>query len=215
MSLKDNLKTARKAKGWSQPELAREAGVSQQLISQIENGVPSAGKDMLPTIAAALGIEVTDLDPNFWKMHPNPAARSVANSVRQPKPASAVPLYASARGGIGEMVLMDSEVGPERFPLEGVRDAYAVYVVGDSMEPLFEQGDRVLVNPHKPPSAGSDVILQTDVNHHGERFAMVKRLVRGGGEQWELEQFNPPKRFKLPRKDWPTCHVIVGKYSRR
>lgn len=217
MALKDNLKTARKAKGWSQADLAREAGASQQLISQIENGVPSAGKDQLPSIAAALGIEVTDLDRDFWNSHP--ALKVVRAKVEErrdtPPPASvALPLYAAVRGGHAEMVLENNPIGIERHPLEGVRDAYAVYVVGESMEPVFRQGDQLLVNPHIPPSPGVDVILQSETLETGERYAMVKRLVRPGHNEWRLKQFNPAKEFTVPRAAYPECHVIVGKYSR-
>lgn len=215
MALKDNLKTARKAKGWSQETLAKEAGVSQQVISQIENGVESAGKDTIPTIAAALGIEVTDLDADYWNGHPAlKVVRAKVEERRDPPTAVILPLFAAARGGKAEMVLENNPIGIERHPLEGVRDAYAVYVLGESMEPVFRQGDHLLVNPHIPPTAGVDVILQTEPLETGERYAMVKRLVRPGRNDWRLQQFNPAKEFTVSRADYPDCHVIVGKYSR-
>jgi transcriptional regulator with XRE-family HTH domain len=216
MALKDNLKTARKAKGWSQSDLAREAGVSQQLISQIENGLESAGKDMLPTIAAALGIEVTDLDRDYWRDHPIVRAVTSGSLVRNDAPSAVVlPLFGSVRGGRAEMILGNTEIGSERHPLEGVRDAYAVYVVGESMEPLFAEGDRLLVNPHAPATANADVILKSELRETGDRFAMVKRLIRVAQNDWHLKQFNPVETFKISRGEYPVCHVIVGKYSKR
>ncbi len=218
MAVKDTLRTARKAHGWSQTELAERAGVSQQLISQIEKGDAGAGKESLPLIATALGMPVEDIDPDYWTEHPR--VRGIQEAAKAATPAARgigeLPLHASARGGDGEMVIGDSLIGSERHPLDGVPDAYAIYVVGDSMEPLFEQGDRILVNPHAPPAAGADVVLQTgQATETGERHAMVKRLLRSGSTEWQLEQFNPAKRFKVKRAQWPTCHVIVGKYSRR
>ena len=43
--------------------------------------------------------------------------------------------------------------------LGGVRAAYAIYMVGDSMEPRYEQGWLLHVNPFKPPTRGRDVVV--------------------------------------------------------
>lgn len=217
MALKDNLIRARKAAGLSQPMLSKLSGVSQQLISQIETGVAGAGKDGLPAIAAALKIDVTELQPDYWERHPVfRAAQSIRDELGSTRGGGSplLPLFAAVRGGEAELVLGTEAMELVSSPLDNVRGAYLVYVVGESMEPLFEPGDQVLVNPNPPPRPGSDVILQTSIEN-GERHAMVKRLIRVGADEWQLEQFNPSKRFKVSRKEWPTCHLIVGKYSRR
>lgn len=219
MALKDKLRTARKAQNLSQGALAKLAGVSQQLISQIERGVLGAGKVDLPKIADALGLQVEALDPHYWRNHP--AAQKARQAVSPSPPASGTvfPLYASVEGGTsGEMVLSNEPVEYRGHPLDNVAEAYLTYVVGDSMAPAFEQGDIVLVNPHAPPRPGNDVVLQTQAQmdtDHAQRAALVKRLIRATAEDWHLEQFNPAKKFKLRRHQWPICHVIVGKYSRR
>jgi transcriptional regulator with XRE-family HTH domain len=59
-----NLRKLRKAAGLTQPELARRAGVSQQLISQIERGINRTTKE-LPQIASALGVQVHAIDESF------------------------------------------------------------------------------------------------------------------------------------------------------
>jgi transcriptional regulator with XRE-family HTH domain len=64
MALKDNLKRVREEKRLSQPKLAELAGVSQQLISRLENGKDLTTKK-LPEIARALGVTVAELDENF------------------------------------------------------------------------------------------------------------------------------------------------------
>lgn len=65
-SLGENLKRIREAKQprMSQTKLADLAGVSQQLVSQIERGVNTTTKD-LPQLAKALGVPISDLDENF------------------------------------------------------------------------------------------------------------------------------------------------------
>lgn len=66
MSLSENVKKYRSEKRLSQAELAQKAGLSQQLISQIERGVNrSMTTDNLVALARALGCQVTDLAPSL------------------------------------------------------------------------------------------------------------------------------------------------------
>ena len=57
----DALKRARKAKRWTQLELAERSGVSQQAISFIENGRNSPSESTIRLLADALGLSVSDL----------------------------------------------------------------------------------------------------------------------------------------------------------
>src|SRR5579871_4581977 len=65
MALKENLLRLRKAAKLSQRELADKAGVSQQLISQIETDGAIGRTKFLPELASALGVEIAELDPAF------------------------------------------------------------------------------------------------------------------------------------------------------
>lgn len=64
MGIPENIKALRKREGLSQPELAKKAKVSQQLLSQLENGKNLTTKK-LPQIARALNATVEEIDPNF------------------------------------------------------------------------------------------------------------------------------------------------------
>lgn len=70
MSIGQNLKKLRAAAKLSQVDLAAKAGVSQQLISQIENDV-NRDTTRLPELARALGCRVDAIDPEY---HIAPAA---------------------------------------------------------------------------------------------------------------------------------------------
>lgn len=65
MTIAANIRKLRKKAKLSQAELGRRAGVAQQLISQIENGVNQDTKK-LPEIAIALGCRVEEIDPDFY-----------------------------------------------------------------------------------------------------------------------------------------------------
>lgn len=64
MGIPENLRRIRRERRLSQPELAKLAGVSQQLISQLENDVNATTKK-LPDIAKALGVGPQDIDENY------------------------------------------------------------------------------------------------------------------------------------------------------
>lgn len=198
MELGPEIRRRRESRGWSQEELARRTGSKQQTIVRIESGETKHSR-ALPRIIDLLGIA-----------QPRPAP-----SLRIATDTKDLPVYASAQGGPGEMVVsyepIDYVTRPE--PLASVRDGYAMYVVGDSMSPAFEQGDLILVHPHVPYRPTDDVVIFRKSNE--ESATIVKRLVRATADQWTLMQFTPARTFSLSRKEWPQCHVIIGKYSRR
>jgi SOS-response transcriptional repressor LexA len=126
-----------------------------------------------------------------------------------------LPVYASAEGGGGAIVITNEPIDfvrrPE--PLLSVRDGYGCYVIGDSMSPAYEQGDLLLVHPGRPVRPGDDCVFVRDQGDGGLQ-ALVKRLLRISPERWRVRQFNPAKDFDLDRGQWQKAQLIVGKYSR-
>ena len=60
--------------------------------------------------------------------------------------------------------------------LEGMREAYGCFVSGDSMEPAYERGNLLLVNPSADVSPGDDCVFLRETAD-GTRYALIKRLV--------------------------------------
>jgi transcriptional regulator with XRE-family HTH domain len=60
----EKIRDLREARDWSQARLAKEARISQATIADIELGNQRSTR-ALPRIAMALGVEVSDLDPDF------------------------------------------------------------------------------------------------------------------------------------------------------
>jgi phage repressor protein C with HTH and peptisase S24 domain len=84
-------------------------------------------------------------------------------------------------------------------------NAYALEISGDSMEPVFRDGDIVIVSPAAPIRRGDRVVVRT-VN--GE--VMAKQLARRSARRIELRSLNPahPDRsFELGEVSW--LHRIV------
>ena len=127
-----------------------------------------------------------------------------------------LPVYGGARGGPQGLISIGSE--PVEFvrrpqPLLKVPGGFGVVLYGDSMEPIYRQGDILLVHPAKPPSRDDDALFVKQ-DDHGAREAIVKRLTGVTEKLWRVRQFTPNKEYDLPRSDWPTAMKIVGMYRR-
>lgn len=126
-----------------------------------------------------------------------------------------MPRYGVAEGGDGSLALTGEVIDYVARPgiLMGVRGAYALYVVGESMEPAFRRGDTVLINPTIPARPDDDVILSQG-EPGTETTALIKHLVRVRPKDWEVEQFNPKKTLILSKAVWRFCHKVVTRYPR-
>ncbi|HKS89484.1 MAG TPA: S24 family peptidase, partial [Stellaceae bacterium] len=122
--------------------------------------------------------------------------------------ADMIPIRSAGRGGGDQqMFLEDGPIGytPRPANLGDVRGAYAIYMVGDSMEPRYEQGWLLHVNPFKPPTRGRDVVV-----YKVGQAVLIKQFVRWEGDALVLRQLNPPQELRIPRADVVECHLVVG-----
>lgn len=207
------IRKKRRAMGMKEAALARLAGTTQQTLNRIENA-DVGYSEAVPKILAALNLQQTKPIPTGPRF-PGFYAGTPTPPVASPSADRDLPIHAAVEGGPGEVLIdfnpVDYVARPD--PLVGVRGAYGAYIVGTSMAPAFNRGDIALVHPHTPYRPDDDVIIFK--NHEGEQAGMIKHLVSSANGKWKLEQWNPQKIIELSQKEWPQCHVIVGKYSRR
>jgi len=77
---------------------------------------------------------------------------------------------------------------------------YALEVTGDSMEPLYREGDRIVISPTEQVRRGDRVVVKT---RDGE--VMAKILARQSARQIELHSLNPayePRLLDLGEIEW-------------
>lgn len=65
--MKNNLKAAREARGWSQGELARRLGVSRQTINAVETDKYDPSLPLALRMAKLFGLSVPDLFMDPWE----------------------------------------------------------------------------------------------------------------------------------------------------
>lgn len=209
MGIAENLQRIRAERGMSQAELAGRIGVRQNTIAAIEAGQTKKSR-YLPDIARALRVSLPELDPNQGSTETRIIPGSDLVGTRD------LPLFAAVEGGEGALVLGSDPVDEIRrpAPLASVKGAYGVIVIGESMVPVLRPGDIALVHPHLPPRAEDTCIFICEAN--GEFTATIKEYVGQTKDIWRLKRYRPKElEFTLRKKDWPKCHVVVGKYSRR
>ncbi len=233
-TLGERVREERRAKGWSQAELARRVSnagyqMTQGGIAQIERRGETAPKSIVQ-LAQALGVSVHWLqssrgdktagiaagDGEQLSMLPagRPGRGAGANGAA-PGPRHRLQVFASAQGGKdGAIVLSNEPVSwlPRDPRLEGVPDAFGCFVSGESMEPAYEKGNILLVNPSVQPEPGDDVVFMRE-DKDGQRYVLIKRLVKVNAQSWTVKQYNPAKTFTLSRKEWAKAHLVIGKYN--
>ena len=197
-------------------DIARRLKITESAVSQWFAKDTGPKSVRLSELASFLGTTVNSLitDHDGPLGGPPSAAMPPPMGLNAGRPDLAV--YASAAGGPeGAWVLSGDAIAwihrDQR--LVGVRDAFACYVVGESMFPAYEHGNLLLVNPAVPPNAGDDCLLIQEAAD-GARYALIKRLVRFNSTSWTVKQWNPDKTFSLPRKDWQRALLVIGKYNR-
>jgi transcriptional regulator with XRE-family HTH domain len=213
--------------GASQADLARHLRLAPSAVSRMLKGERQMKLLEAVQVADFLGVsqeEVlrhagTAVDPPPRTEPPRrgrpPRPALIGRTTRAVRPATpplargdAIPIRSAARGGgEQEMFLGDGPIGytPRPTNLSGVRDAYAIYMIGDSMEPRYEQGWLLHVNPFKPPTRGRDIVL-----YKTNDAVLIKQFVRWDSETLVLRQLNPPIELRIPREEVRDCHLVVG-----
>lgn len=124
---------------------------------------------------------------------------------RTPNPAQPIPLIGMTQAGGGGFfddggIPVGGDWDQIRFPRVDDDNAYALEVTGDSMEPLYRDGDILIVSPNATPRKGDRVVLRTTDDE-----VMAKVLVRRTAKTIELASLNPAQTnlvFPLKRIEW-------------
>lgn len=201
----------------TQADLARHLGLPPSAVSRMIGGGRQMKLLEVAQIAAFLGVTQEELlrhagAPGVASGEParrgRPSGRASPGVLMRATPQDSMPIRSAARGGGDqEMFLEDGPIGytPRPANLAGVRDAYAIYMVGDSMQPRYEQGWLLHVNPFKPPIRGRDVVV-----YKTGHAVLIKQFVGWNDDALILRQLNPEQTLRIPRDEVVECHLVVG-----
>jgi len=124
-----------------------------------------------------------------------------------------LPLFGSARGGFdGSEIdyLNPITYVPRPIELMNVKNAAALLVIGDSMEPRYFAGEQVIVDPRQAYRARDFVVVELQ----GE-VAIIKQFLGRGPDGIRLRQYNgDPQELVIPIKDVVGIYKIIGTRER-
>lgn len=203
--------------GASQADLARHLRLAPSAISRMLKGERQMKLIEAVQVAAFLGVSQEEVLRHAGDGAPPAPRTEPPRRGRPPRvgvsPASLpraepIPIRGAVRvSSEQEIFLDDGPIGytPRPANLTGVRGAYALYMVGDAMEPRYDQGWLLHINPFKPPIRGRDVVV-----HKQDKAVLIKQFVRWDADTLVLRQFNPEREIRVPRAEIAECHLIVG-----
>ncbi len=177
--------------------LARKAGLDATTFNPSKRVTPEGHKrwpstESIAKVLAATGSSLTEFVAFVNAEQPLPRQRRV-------------PLIGFAQAGAGGF--FDDGGHPVgggwdeiEFPGDAEGDLYALEITGDSMLPLYRDGDRIVVAPNASIRRGDRVVARTV---DGE--VMAKVLLRRTSKAVELHSLNPdhpPRVIPAERLDW-------------
>lgn len=93
--------------------------------------------------------------------------------------------------------------------LERVPNAYAIYVTGESMDPMHRPGELRFVHPGRPAAPGDTVIVSTQHWEHDPGQGYIKLFRRRTGDRVILEQINPRATIEIPVQYVMNMHRVL------
>lgn len=198
--------------GFSASGLAKRSGLDPTTFNPSKRTMPDGRPRWPSTESLAKVLDATGASLEAFTALVSGARAIASTGMRSAASAAArrVPLIGLAQAG-GEGYFDDAgyPVGGawDEVSLPDIADAnaYALEISGDSMEPVFRDGDIVVVSPNAPVRRGDRVVVRTQA---GE--VMAKQLTRKSARRVELKSLNPAHpdySFELSEVVW--IHRIV------
>ncbi len=192
--------------GLSASGLAKRSGLDATTFNPSKRRMPDGRARWPSTESLAKVLDATGASMETFTSLVTGSSRTIS-SMRPPR---RIPLLGLAQaGGNGFFDDAGFPVGggwdEVSLPEIGDAHAYALEISGDSMEPVFRDGDMVVVSPSAPIRRGDRVVARTLA---GE--VMAKQLARRSAKRVELKSLNPAHRdrsFDLTEIAW--LHRII------
>jgi len=192
--------------GMSTSGLARRSGLDPTTFNPSKRRMPDGRNRWPSTESLAKVLEATGASLEVFSTLVS-GARAIASNKGG---ARRIPLIGMAQAG-GDGFFDDGGypvgAGWDEVSIPEIGDphAYALEIAGDSMEPVFRDGDMVVVSPAAPIRRGDRVVVRTA---KGE--AMAKQLSRRSARRIELRSLNPEHPdYSFDLSDVAWMHRIV------
>lgn len=202
------LQAAMTKRGVTVSQVAAGMGVSYQAVKRVLDGLSKAFSAANNTRAASfLNVRADWLATGEGEME---IPTFDANA--KPSPSGARPYPVVSRIQAGRLSEMTIPYGPnDGYDIEYGDDdastgAFFLEVEGDSMQPQFNEGDRVMIDPEVIPRPGDFVAARNSKEEATFKKYRVRGIDARGCEVFELVPLN--ENYPSMRSDEHTLHII-------
>lgn len=203
------LELSRKYKGLSTYDVNKLTNISQSYISLIEKGKRKPSAVILKTLAPVYGLDYIDLYDkagyiDLIEDEKNEMLKKIGAIPLSEIETTKIPVLGKVKAGY-DYLAQENIIDYLYLNIDSSdkKNYYALYIIGDSMEPLFNEGDIVIVHKQDNFNNGDNCVVLIN----GEE-ATVKKVYKGntGIELKAVNPYYPPRIFtedeikKLPIK---------------
>ncbi|GAA79262.1 MULTISPECIES: LexA family transcriptional regulator [unclassified Pseudoalteromonas] len=182
MSIGNRIKERRKELKLTQVKLSEMIGIAQQSLQKIENGTTKNPRN-IQALAEAL-----ECPPEFLQFGIGDSKDINSNVLPGPTIKATAPLISWVQAGAWSEISEIKAYDAERFmcPVNCSDLTFVLKVQGISMEPKFDEGDLIFVDPEAECIHGSYVVARLDDDNQ----ATFKQLIIENGHKF-LKAANP------------------------
>ena len=201
-SLGPKIKELRKARGMTLEQVGNIVGVGKSTVRKWETGmIANMGQDKLASLAEALGVHPGEL--MGWNTPPS------LPTPDEPESTAVFPVIGEIAAGFDHIALDEWDGETVEIPtsyMKGDRSEYFVLrIKGDSMYPLYMDGDRVLIHKQDTVDYGGQIAAIM----YDDDLSTLKRVEMTSGGAMRLIALNPmvpPIKIEGERLDH--CRII-------
>lgn len=199
----ERLKEARKAKRYSQAEVSRLLGVTQQAVGKWETGRSTPDPQTVARLAeildttadVLLGLQSASAEPRGAV-----GQRAFSRYTQCP-----IPVVGTVRAGYGSLAF-EEDYGSEYASVKDPQNYFYLVVKGDSMEPRISDGDLALVHKQNTLDNGDLGVMVYGSDGNGTLKKYIQR-----GDSVVLHPFNPNYEDLIIRGEELDHLYIAGK----
>lgn len=201
--------------GLSQKGLAKVMGLNPAAVNRMLHGARKIKVDEVPLIEEYLGKKYID---NIAQragdfqipVEAHAAGGQMQHSARTSDGMRVSPIPVYGRQDESIQMNLDDDAPVDwviRHPaLNGVQNAFAVYVFSGDMKPRYFPGELVYVHPGRPPEVGKDCLVKLK---NGQ--AVLRRYVDRDGDHFHVRKYNPRQEDVLKLGDIAEIYMVVGR----
>ena len=177
----ERLKQARKAKQYSQAEVSRLLGVTQQAVGKLETGRSTPDPQTVARLAEILDTTADGLLGLRQQAVPGAVGRDAFMGYEE----CLIPVVGTVRAGYGALAF-EEDYGKEYASVKDPENYFYLVVKGDSMEPRISDGDLALVRRQTTLDNGDLGVMVYGLDGEGTLKKYIQR-----GNSVILHPFNP------------------------